>query len=270
MKALILAAGFGTRLNKDIKEDDSGDYNHLIGVPKPLVPISEAYPHLIDYWVKMIESCEEIDQIYVVTNGWNYHHFKTWAENKGFPLENIVNDGSSSNESRLGAIADIALVVEKKKIKDDLLVVGGDTLFYPSFSLAEVIADFYDKKGSTIVCYPVKDEEVSKRGIIERNENRRIVSFLEKPKPEETTSRSGVPCFYIYQPRTLTLLNQYLLQTTTLKERDAPGMLIAWLYSKKPVYGFDIKGRFDVGSLGDYIKAAMFFQSLDRKRGLSR
>lgn len=264
MKALILAAGFGTRLDKDIRKDNSGNYNHLISVPKPLVPICEVYPHLIDYWVKMIESCEKIDQIYVVTNGWNYPRFKLWAEQSGFPLENVVNDGANSNELRLGAVADIALVVKQKKINDDFLVVGGDILFYPNFNLADIIVDFYDKKGNTIVCYPVKDEEVNRRGIIEYDKDRKVTHFLEKPQPEDTNSRNGVPCFYICYKRALGLLKQYLSGTTSLRERDAPGMFLAWLYSKVPVYCFNIEGRFDVGCLEDYKKAVAFFRSLEK------
>ncbi|MEW5896699.1 MAG: sugar phosphate nucleotidyltransferase [Nanoarchaeota archaeon] len=260
MKALILAAGFGTRLEKEIKRDTSGEYNHLIAAPKPLLPI--AGKPLINYWMERFGGCEEIDATYVVVNGSNYASFKKWARECNFPYgkANLVNNGRMSNETRLGAIADIALVVREKEIDDDLLVVGGDTLFYPDFNLKEVIADFYRRNGEIITCYLVSDGEVQKRGILERSSEGRVVGFLEKPSLQQTASRLASPPFYIYRRETLSLLETYLRQAGSLEERDAPGRFVSWLYQRVPVYAFEISGRFDVGGLQDYRKADEFFK----------
>lgn len=264
MKAIILAAGFGTRLERDILDDSSGEYSHLVGVPKPLLPVGGKL--LIDYLLKEIGRCEGIDEVYIVVNGYNHDKFKSWAEDYGFPGDNFVVDGASSNgERELGAVGDIGLVVNEKKIDDDILVVGGDVLFYPGFDLGKIVGLFYEKKGEVIPHYELgMEEDIQRRGILEVNEEGRLVNFLEKPWPEETNSRKASLPVYLYRRETLGLLRSFLEQTKTLEERDAPGKFVAWLYGQVPVYTSQISGRFDVGGLEDYKKANDFFTNLEK------
>jgi len=264
MKAIILAAGFGTRLEKDILDDPSGEYDHLVGVPKPLLPVGGKL--LIGYLLEEINKCERIDEVYIVTNRANYGWFEKWAKEHNFPEENFVVDGALSNEGReLGAVGDIGLVVDEKKIDDDILVMGGDVLFYPGFDLGIIVGLFYEKKGEVMPHYELGlEEDIRRRGILEVNEEGRLVNFLEKPWPEETSSRRASLPLYLYRRETLGLLGDFLKQTETLEERDAPGKLVAWLYGQVPVYTSQISGRFDVGNLEDYKKANEFFMNLEQ------
>jgi len=260
MKAIILAAGYGTRLEKDLQSDLSGKHQHLIGLPKELLPI--ANKPLINYLVEAINQCVQIDSTYIITNHLFYDLFKQWATENQFPLENIISDTTRDNENRLGAIADIALTIKQKEIDDDLLIVAGDTLFYPDFKLEEVITQFYQLQGSLITCYHLTDDqETMKRGIIEIDHSKQVINFLEKPSPEETSSRLACPPLYIYHRNTLPLIHSFLAEkaTASLQERDAPGNLVKYLYQKTVIFAHQITGRFDVGGLADYIKTNKFF-----------
>lgn len=120
MKVLILAAGYGTRLERDIKE--SGDYKELQGVPKPLLPV-RGKP-VISHWVDMLSACPETrEEMYVVVNDANRAFFEKWALE--YPAVQLVSDGTSRNEDRLGAVACIEIAVKYFNIEDHLLVIGG-------------------------------------------------------------------------------------------------------------------------------------------------
>lgn len=268
MRAIILGAGYGTRLEQDI--NNSLEYSHLRGLPKPLLPIRGKA--LISYWMEQIkESRGWVDETYIVTNNLFFRQFKEWARREGFPEENLVNDGTERNEERKGAIGDIALVVKEKKIDDDVLIVAGDILFHPDFDLDGLLIDFYSgKKRNIATCYKAKDEEeVRKRGILELDGSNRIINFWEKPNPEEVKSRWACPSFYVYTKETLGLLEQFLAETKEIKERDAPGNLLKWLYSRVPVYAVKIENKFDVGTLEDYKEADRFFEEWERKEAVS-
>jgi NDP-sugar pyrophosphorylase family protein len=260
MKALILAAGYGTRLEKDISIDDSGQYVHLKGLPKPLLPVGNKL--LIDFLIDNLNSVKVIDSVYIVTNNSNYNLFREWASKNDFPVTNLVNDGTTTNEKRMGAIKDINLVLKEKKLDDDLLVVAGDTLFYSNFNLSNIVNRFKGTDGNLVTCYKVEDEMIHKTGILEFNENKKVTNFLEKPSLSETNSRWGCPPLYFYKKETLPQLDVFLNERRmeAIKEIDAPGMFVSWLYSRKPLYAFPISGRFDVGGLEDYKRTNLYFK----------
>ncbi|XP_078084680.1 glucose-1-phosphate thymidylyltransferase isoform X2 [Mustelus asterias] len=240
MKAIILAAGYGTRFNRDLQHDTSGDFKHLCGIPKPLLPVGNKA--LISHWMAAIEKINFIDAVYVITNDLYYVKFEDWA--KEFRLVKLLNDGTRTNEERLGAITCLQLAITQFNINDHVLVLGGDTLFYEDFSLSDVLAQFTelqstDCDSSLVLAYQCKDEETTKFGILEIDENFKVIAFKEKPSPTETTSRRA---------------------NSLLEEKDAPGNFLCWVQSRKPVFVHHVSGRFDVGNLPSYIDCIKYFQ----------
>ncbi|XP_071812038.1 mannose-1-phosphate guanylyltransferase catalytic subunit beta-like isoform X2 [Apostichopus japonicus] len=216
MKALILAAGYGTRLQRDLKNDESGNYKQLLNVPKPLLPIGSL--PLSSHLMKMLnKTSNKIDKVYLVCNKFYHNQFLQWAEE--WPDLEIICDGSLSNEDRPGAVGCISLAINSASIQDDLLVLGGDTLFHEDFKIEEFIDCFerQSKKGSaglvtTVIC---TDEDTWKTGIVEVEEDGKISSFLEKVGPEATSSRLSVPCFYLLSKSSLHQIGNFLEETKT-------------------------------------------------------
>ncbi|XP_043548774.1 glucose-1-phosphate adenylyltransferase isoform X6 [Chiloscyllium plagiosum] len=212
MKAVILAAGYGTRLNRDLQNDSSGHFKHLCGIPKPLLPVGNKA--LISHWMSAIEKIDCIDEVYVITNDLYYVKFEEWA--KEFQLVKVLNDGTRSNEERLGAVACLQLAITQFNINDHVLVLGGDTLFYEDFSLSVVLARFTELQSincdnNLVLSYLCKDEaETTKFGILETDEEFQVTAFKEKPNSTETTSRRA---------------------NSPLEEKDAPGHYLLWVYS---------------------------------------
>ncbi|XP_063964843.1 UTP--glucose-1-phosphate uridylyltransferase-like [Lytechinus pictus] len=253
MKVVILAAGYGTRLQRDIGKDTTGDYAHLAGLPKPLVPIGSK--PLISHWMKDLTEHGITGPILVVTNDFYKDHFESWALN--WKCVHLISDSTTCNDDRIGAVACFQLAVKEGNIDDDVLVIGGDTLFYDDFSLSDFLAAFQKRKeshpgASMVVSNHVPCEEVVKRGILEVNDELKVTGFLEKPNLEDTNSRRACPCFYLFSKESLPHLDSFLSEPRPMKERDATGNFVKYLYSRMPVYVYDISGRFDVGSLEDY------------------
>ena len=254
MKVLFLCAGYGTRLEQDLEE--SGEFKECIGRPKALLPIGEEA--LISFWFQALSKLEKSLEITIVTNDKfleQFHKSKKWYSKTGQDFK-IITDGSTSNENRLGAIADIKFAIPNAD--DDLLVIAGDTLFHSDFDLNDFIKEFERLKSlnkapiSLIVECPCPENELEKHGIIEVNESKIVTSFLEKPKPTETKSRSQSPCFYLFDQASQKLLEEYLSQDLSMKQKDATGNFLAFLVNKAKVFAFKTKGRFDVGNLASY------------------
>ncbi|XP_071477688.1 UTP--glucose-1-phosphate uridylyltransferase-like [Diadema antillarum] len=265
MKVILLAAGYGTRLQRDISQDASGKYSHLAGLPKPLVPI--ATKPLISRWMECLVQHEAIDKVYLVTNELYREQFESWRQD--WPQVSLVSDGTTSNEDRIGAVGCIQLAVRDGNIADDILVIGGDTLFFEDFSLPAFLSEFEKRKeaspaASLVVSNQIPDEETIKRGILEVNEDMRVTAFLEKPKPQETSSRRACPCFYLFSQRSLPHLDNFLQEDRPMKEKDATGNFVKYLHSRLPVYVYDISGRFDVGSLADYEVCNQYFMNKEK------
>eukprot|EP00123_Amoebidium_parasiticum_P015077 comp22773_c0_seq2/m.35619 comp22773_c0_seq2/g.35619 ORF comp22773_c0_seq2/g.35619 comp22773_c0_seq2/m.35619 type:complete len:236 (-) comp22773_c0_seq2:132-839(-) len=224
------------------------------GLPKPLLPVGKK--PLIDYWVDDFKECARVKEIYVVTNAFFHKEFEKWAHDAGFPPENIVNDGTLDNDTRLGAIVDINLVLETKGIVSrelDVLIVAGDTLFYRDFSVSSFVAAIPNT--SATVYYELADQsEASKRGIIETDSQGYVTAFKEKPHPSQTTSRKACPALYFLTNEAAGLVQRFLdeKKDAPLAEKDAPGQLLAYLYMHTPVWAMQVSGRYDIGSIDDY------------------
>ncbi|KAF7709152.1 glucose-1-phosphate thymidylyltransferase isoform X1 [Silurus meridionalis] len=263
MKAVILAAGYGTRLQRDIEKDQSGHFGHLRGVAKPLLPVGDC--PLVSHWLRALTRSACVDQVLVVTNALYHEAFQLWAQE--FSSVQVLNDGTRSNEERLGAVACLHLALNHFAEPDDVIVIGGDTLFREDFSLRRITEHFTEvqrksEDSNLVLSYQCKDEETSKYGILELDSDCRVQRMKEKPLPSETHSRSACPCFYLFSRTTLPLLDIFLKEKETrpLEERDAPGNFLSWLISRRPVYVHEISGRFDVGNLVSYQECDRYFR----------
>ncbi len=236
MKALILAAGYATRL-----------YPLTISKPKPLLPI-KGKP-IINYTMDQLEKVPEVDEVYVVTNHRFYKNFTAWASAYSDKKKiTVINDKTLTNEERLGAIGDIELVIKKTDIKDDLLIVAGDNLF--AFNLLDFIA--FSKKYAPSCNVALHDinslEEAKKFGIVTVDKTNRILQFVEKPaKPASTLVAI---CVYYFPKEKLSIVSEYLQQS---KHSDAPGNYISWLVKRENVYGFTFNEEwYDIGDKHTY------------------
>ena len=234
MKVIILAAGYATRL-----------YPMTLTQPKPLLPV--AGKPMIDYVLDNLAPIGEIDRIYVVTNAKFADHFQKWADDyratKAKLNFTIVNDGSTDDTNKLGAIGDINFVLNKQKVDDDIIVVAGDNLF--SVKLGEFGKVCREKKTPVLALYDVGNlEEIKKYNSITTDADGRITFFEEKPKNPVSTL-TGIALYY-YPKSTLPLIRQYIAEGNN---PDQPGRLVQWLYPRTPVYTWRVPGLwFDIGS----------------------
>ncbi|MDR1317939.1 MAG: response regulator [Spirochaetales bacterium] len=235
MKALILAAGYATRM-----------YPLTRDIPKPLLDISGRT--ILDRLLDKLEKALEIDECIIVSNAKFYNQFQEWAGSRRFPRPLVIlSDGSASNDERLGAVADIRFCIHEKKIDDDLMVLAGDNLF--DFELSCFAAFFRSNGHDCIATHKLDNrEQLQRTGVIEVDAEWNVLSFEEKPAEPKTSF--AVPPFYIYRRDTLPLFDTYLEEG---QNADAPGNFIPWLIKKKPVAAFFFTGRrYDVGSLETY------------------
>ncbi|MEO5804582.1 MAG: nucleotidyltransferase family protein [Verrucomicrobiota bacterium] len=247
MKVLILAAGYATRL-----------YPLTQNQPKPLLPV--AGKPMIEYVLDNIEPIGDIDRVYVVTNAKFAGHFQKWADNyratKSKLDFTIVNDGSTDDTNKLGAIGDLHLVLTKEKVDDDLIVVAGDNLFSQS---VEAFGKFCREKNAPVLAvYDVGSlEEIKKYNSISMDAEGRITFFEEKPK-NPTSTLTGIALYY-YPKSTLPLIKQYIAEGNN---PDQPGRLVQWLYPRVPFYTWVVPGIwYDIGSKETLEEANKIFAS---------
>jgi glucose-1-phosphate thymidylyltransferase len=234
MNVLILAAGYATRL-----------YPLTLNKAKPLLEI--AGKPIIEWVLDNLVDVPELETIYVVTNDKFASAFQNWADRfhdrqPQFKFK-IVNDGSKSDDDKLGAIGDISLVITRENLtKSDVLIVAGDNLF--SESLIDFV-NYARKTEATVGVYDVGDlEAIKKYGNIDIDAERTITHFEEKPtKPRNTLAAIAL---YYYSPKVLSLIPTYLAAGNN---PDQPGRFVQWLYTRQPVKTFQIKGKWlDIGS----------------------
>lgn len=239
MKALVLAAGYATRL-KPLTDETA----------KPLLEV--AGRPMVDYVCDRIDEVDAVDELYVVSNARFARDFERWGEARPGRLSPlVVDDGSRSNEERLGAIADIRLVVERAGLEgEDLLVVAGDNLF--DFSLAEQV-DFWRIRtlaeasgaASCVAVHRLSDRpQASLYGTVELAADARVIDFVEKPVNPKT-NLIATAC-YVFAAAHVALIDRYVAEGNS---PDQPGNLVAWLHSREPVYGFVFDGLWlDIGN----------------------
>jgi glucose-1-phosphate thymidylyltransferase len=234
MKVLILAAGYATRL-----------YPLTLTQPKPLLPV--AGKPMIEYVLDNLAPIGGIDRIYVVTNAKFAGHFQKWADHyraAGSKMQfTIVNDGSTDDAHKLGAIGDMHLVLQKENVDDDLIVVAGDNLF--SESLEDFGRFLREKNAPVLAVYDVGSlEQIKKYNSISLDAQGQITFFEEKPK-NPTSTLTGIALYY-YPKASLPLIKQYIAEGNN---PDQPGRLVQWLYTRTPVYTWTVPGLwYDIGS----------------------
>ncbi len=239
MQAVILAAGYATRL-----------YPLTLNIPKPLLRITREKT-VVDFIVDDLEASHLVDEIIVVTNSKFYRDFSGWAKSRGGRTPIVVlDDGTRSNEDRLGAIGDIYYAVTKKKIAGDLIVIGGDNLFDRGFGR---FLKFAAKKRpfASLGLFDIRSKKDATRfGVVGIDRTSKVSSFEEKPaRPKSTLVAT---CLYYFPKATLALLKKYVFDPKTSK--DAPGNYIRWLFGEDRVYGFTLKqGHWhDIGHFDSY------------------
>ena len=234
MKLIVLAAGYATRL-----------YPLTLNQPKPLLPV--AGKPMMEHVLDNLMPIDEVDEIFIVTNAKFVDHFERWANeyetgHKVRPIK-IIDDGSTDDSNKLGAIGDMNLVINQAKIDQDIIVVGGDNLFSQSL---EAFGDYCRQRQAPVTgVYDVGNlEEIKKYNSIEIDEQDRITFFEEKPKEPKSTL-TGIALYYY--PRTaLPLIPEYIAEGNN---PDQPGRLVQWMYQRTPFYVWRIPGIwFDVGA----------------------
>ena len=233
MKCLILAAGYATRL-----------YPLTENFPKPLLDVGGKT--ILDWLVDDIDTSGAIDEYVVISNHRFAEHFRAWAEGKKQKIT-VVDDGTVTNDTRLGAVCDIEYAIESLSLDDDMLVIAGDNVL--DFSLTSFI-DYARRKGASAVMryYEGDAKKLSRSGVLVISDNDRVLQMQEKP--DEPRSNWCCPPFYFYTREAARLVREGIADGCAT---DAPGSFIAWLAQKLPVYAMEMPGkRYDIGNLESY------------------
>ena len=233
MKCLILAAGYATRL-----------YPLTENFPKPLLDVNGKT--ILDWLVDDIDTLGKIDEYVVISNHKYAHHFEAWAKTKPQNIT-VVDDGTSTNETRLGAVCDIQFAIDKLSLDDDMLVIAGDNVL--DFSLTKFIEYAGEKKTSCIMRYFEPDmKRLLKTGVVTVDDNDLVLEMTEK-SPTPATNWSCPP-FYFYTREDARLVKEGIASGCGT---DAPGSYIAWLCHKTKVHAMQMPGRrYDIGNLESY------------------
>lgn len=251
MKALVLAAGYATRL-RPLTDTWA----------KELLPVGGR--PILDWIVDAIAEVDAIDEVHIVTNARKAPAFHAWAAARGGEVR-VHDDGTTSNDDRLGAIGDLRFVIENAAIDDDMLVIAGDNLF--EFSLPEYVA-FWDGKrsqagaASAVAVRDVGTIEIARRmGVVELAGDDRVTTFVEKPDAPRSTLAATAS--YLFDRAHVALVGQYL---DAGNPHDQPGRYVAWLQAREPVYGWVFtEPWYDIGDAEQLLVAD---NHLRAKRGL--
>lgn len=233
MKCLILAAGYATRL-----------YPLTENFPKPLLKVGEKT--ILDWLVDDLDTTHMIDEYVVISNHKFADHFTTWANTKKMKIT-VVDDMTSTNETRLGAVRDIQFAIDQLNIDDDCLVIAGDNVL--DFSLTKFVSYALDKKTSCVMRYYEESEKrLTKSGVLSINDKDLVIDMVEKPAVPQ--SHWCCPPFYFYTKEDSHRILEAIKEGCGV---DAPGSFIAWLCKKTAVHAMEMPGsRYDIGNLESY------------------
>lgn len=243
MKCLILAAGYATRL-----------YPLTENFPKPLLKVRDKT--ILDWLLEDIDASGAVDQYIVISNHKFVNHFQAWAANHTLPIT-VLDDGTESNETRLGAVKDIQFAIETLGLDDDLLVIAGDNLL--DFSLQDYIR-YADRKQTTCIMryWEESEAKLHKTGVAVVDEDDRILDMEEKPAVPK--SHWCTPPFYIYKSSDVPLVKRGIDEGCGV---DAPGSFIAWLSKQTVVHAYEMPGkRYDIGNLESYEQVQEMYRGI--------
>ncbi len=250
MKVILLCAGYATRLYPLTKDH-----------PKPLLPVGGR--PILAWTLDRLKEIQEIEGVYLVTNERFTPHFEKWAAAVRYPWEiKVINDQTTSNENRLGAIGDLRYVLAKEKMSaEDLLVIAGDNFF--DSNLKELLSYAVSKRPYPVVAvYDVKERSLARHyGIVQFTEKEgRVKRFYEKPsEPPATTASCGL---YWFPKEASVFLDKYLADG---HNPDQPGHYMGWLVDHNRLYAAPLKGRwFDIGDPQSYEKANSLFPGISK------
>ncbi len=243
MKCLILAAGYATRL-----------YPLTENFPKPLLEVGNKT--ILDWLIDDIDGAGLVDEYVVISNHKFAHHFDAWARTKAQKIT-VVDDGTDTNETRLGAVRDIQFAIDRLGLDDDMLVIAGDNVL--DFSLTEFIAYAKRKNHSCIMRYYEADEKkLLKCGVVTVDDADKILNMTEKsPTP---ATHWCTPPFYYYTREDAKLVRAGIEAGCGV---DAPGSYIAWLCKQTAVFAMEMPGRrYDIGNLESYEKVKKEYRGI--------
>ena len=242
MKNIVVAAGYATRLGELTKN-----------FPKPLLEIGENT--ILGRMLDDIDQIDDVDEHIIITNHKFAHIFEEWAKNLHYtnPIT-IVDYGTETNETRLGAVCDLLFAMDKLQIDDDLLVVAADNLLF--FSFSEFVDFAKQKETSCIMCHEQPSiEKLQRTGVVELDPDMRVLGMEEKPQVPK--SHWAVPPFYIYLKKDLDLVRHSVENGCG---KDAPGNLAHYMVEHTTMHAWPMSGgRFDIGSLDTYYEAKQRF-----------
>ena len=242
MKNIVIAAGYATRLGELTRN-----------FPKPLLKIGQST--ILGRMLDDIDTIPEIDEHIIITNHRFADIFRQWAAEQAYtkPIT-IVDDGTETNETRLGAVCDLLYAMEQLAIDDDMLVVAADNLLF--FSFREFVGFAHEKGTSCIMCHEQPDvEKLRRTGVIVVDEQMRVLNMEEKP--EHPKSHWAVPPFYIYKKQDLNIVRGSVADGCG---KDAPGNLAHYMVEHTAMHAWPMSaGRFDIGSLDTYYEAQKLF-----------
>jgi glucose-1-phosphate thymidylyltransferase len=230
MKALILAAGYATRL-----------YPLTLETPKHLLEVGGR--PMVEWVLDRLDPLDGLDTVYLVTNAKFAPAFDDWAAGRQGRAVEVIDDATTNEEDRLGAIGDIGLVLDREEVDDDLVVIAGDNLF--TGSIDGFVAEGREREHPVLAVHDVGDPDLmSQYNTVETDADGRITYFEEKPERARSTL-AGI-ALYWYPRQVLPLIHTYLAETDN---PDQPGRLVEWLYTRTPVHVWRLPGTwYDIGT----------------------
>ena len=245
MKCVVLAAGYATRL-----------YPLTENFPKPLLKVGEKT--ILDWLLEDIHTSGQVDEYIVISNHKFARFFQDWAEAHTLPIT-VVDDGTSTNETRLGAVRDIQFAMDHLKLDDDLLIIAGDNVL--DFSLVSFINYALEKNTSCAMRYYEADpKKLGRSGVSELGEDDLLLSMEEKPT--EPKSNWCTPPFYFYKAADARKIADAIADGCGT---DAPGSLLSWMCRHAVLHSMAMPGsRYDIGNLESYQKVQAAYRGITK------